>query len=134
SDGLDDLPAPEALIDGILYRDTLAWLHGKPGHGKSCIALDWAGCVAAGLPWQGRPVTMGPVLYVIAEGVTGLRQRVRAWEDHAGLRTAAEFLPVPVQFLDAIDLAAMIQVAQDLEPVLIIVDTQARVTVGGDEN
>jgi hypothetical protein len=29
--GLDDLPAPEALIDGILYRDTLAWLHG-PEH------------------------------------------------------------------------------------------------------
>ena len=76
---LDGLPAPEALIDGILYHDTLAWLHGKPGHGKSFLALDWAGCVSTGLPWQGRVVTLGPVLYVIAEGVTGLRQRVRAW-------------------------------------------------------
>ena len=28
----------------------------------------------------------------------------------------------------------MIQVAQDLEPVLIVIDTQARVTVGADEN
>ena len=132
--GLDDLPAPEALIDGILYRDTLAWLHGKPGHGKSFVALDWAGCVSVGLPWMGCPVTVGPVLYVIAEGVTGLRQRVRAWEDHAGLRIAAEFLPVAVQLLSPVDLAAMIQVAQDLEPVLIVIDTQARVTVGADEN
>ncbi len=131
---LDGLPAPEALIDGILYHDTLAWLHGKPGHGKSFLALDWAGCVSTGLPWQGRVVTLGPVLYVIAEGVTGLRQRVRAWEDHAGLRTAAEFLPVAVQLLSPVDLAAMIQVAQDLEPVLIVIDTQARVTVGADEN
>jgi hypothetical protein len=63
--GLDDLPAPEALIDGILYRDTLAWLHGKPGCGKSFIALDWAGCVSTGLPWQDRVVTLGPVLIVV---------------------------------------------------------------------
>lgn len=132
--GLDDLPAPEALIDGILYKDTLAWLHGKPGCGKSFVALDWAGCVSVGLPWQGRPVTVGPVLYVIAEGVTGLRQRVRAWEDHAGGRTMAAFLPVAVQFLDAIDFHALTGIARDLRPVLIVIDTQARVTVGADEN
>lgn len=74
------------------------------------------------------------MLYVIAEGVTGLRQRVRAWEDHAGNRIAAEFLPVPVQLLSPVDLAAMIQVAQDAEPVLIVIDTQARVTVSADED
>lgn len=134
SGDLDSLPAPEAVIDGVLYRDTLAWLHGKPGHGKSFIALDWAGCVSVGLPWQGCVVSSGPVLYVIAEGVTGLRQRVRAWEDYAGCRTTAMFLPVAVQFLAAIDIAAVTQVATELQPVLIVVDTQARVTVGADEN
>jgi hypothetical protein len=132
--GLDDLPTPEALIDGILYRDTLAWLHGKPGCGKSFIALDWAGCISLGLHWQDRVITQGPVLYVIAEGVTGLRQRVRAWEDYAGGRTLAAFLPVAVQFLAALDVAAVAEIARDLHAVLIVVDTQARVTVGADEN
>ena len=76
----------------------------------------------------------GPVLYIIAEGVTGLRQRVRAWEDCADTRTMVAFLPVAVQFLSALDLAAVIELARDLQPVLIVVDTQARVTVGADEN
>jgi hypothetical protein len=76
----------------------------------------------------------GPVLYVIAEGVTGLRQRVRAWEDYTGQRTKVSFLPVAVQFLSAIDRAAIIELAHDLKPVLIVIDTQARVTVGVDEN
>lgn len=47
SAGLDSLPEPEPLIDGWLYRDTLAWLHGKPSNGKSLLALDWACCIAA---------------------------------------------------------------------------------------
>jgi AAA domain len=134
STALDQLPDPEPLIDGILYRDSLAWLHGKPGHGKSFVALDWAACVSTGLPWQDHEVTQGPVLYIIAEGVSGLRQRVRAWEDHAGMRMACAFLPVPVQLLNYGDTAAITSLAEELQPVLIVVDTQARTTTGGDEN
>jgi hypothetical protein len=134
SAALDQLADPEPLIDGILYRDSLAWLHGKPGHGKSFVALDWAACVSTGLPWQMHGVTQGQVLYVIAEGVSGLRQRVRAWEDHAGLRMQVTFLPMAVQLLNPADVEALIMLAADLEPVLIVIDTQARVTAGADEN
>jgi 5S rRNA maturation endonuclease (ribonuclease M5) len=134
SAALDQLPDPEPLIDGILYRDSLAWLHGKPGHGKSFVALDWAACVSTGLPWQMHGTTQGQVLYVIAEGVSGLRQRVRAWEDHTRAGAGVTFLPVAVQLLNHADVEALITVASDLEPVFIVVDTQARVTVGGDEN
>ena len=75
SAGLDRLPAPEPLIDGLLFRDSLAWLHGKPGHGKSLVALDWACCIAAGLRWQDLPVTRGAVLYIIAEGAERPRRQ-----------------------------------------------------------
>ncbi len=44
------------------------------------------------------------------------------------------FLPVPVQFLDGLDLAALRRVVADVNPVLVVVDTQARVTVGAEEN
>jgi hypothetical protein len=134
SAALDSLPDPEPLIDGVLFRDSLAWLHGKPGHGKSFVALDWSGCIATGLPWQDSPVTAGHVLYVIAEGVSGLRQRVRAWEDYTGQRMGVRFLPVAVQLLSTGDVSAVIELARELKPVLIVIDTQARVTVGGDEN
>ena len=134
SAGLDKLPAPEPLIDGLLFRDSLAWLHGKPGHAKSLLALDWACCVAAGLPWQGRPVTAGPVLYVIAEGTSGLQARVRAWEDRAGERTAVWFLPVAIQLRTPGDFPALAALAAGLGCVLVVIDTQARVTVGAEEN
>lgn len=133
SAGLDKLPVPESLIDGLLVRDSLAWLHGKPGHCKTLIALDWSCCVGAGLPWQGRAVTAGPVLYVIAEGTSGLQARVRAWEDNAGERTTVWFLPVAIQ-LRAGDFPALAALAAELGCVLVVIDTQARVTVGADEN
>lgn len=134
SASLDSIPPPQPVIDGLLYRDSLAWLHGKPGHGKSFIALDWAGCVSTGLPWQLHEVTQGPVLYLAAEGTPGLRQRVRAWEDRAACAMAAMFLPIAVQLLLPADLEAFTRLASELQPILIVIDTQARVTVGADEN
>ena len=136
SAGLDDIPDPEPLLDGILFRDGLAWLQGKPGHGKSFVGLDWAGCIAGGVPWQRHEViTQGPVLYLIAEGVTGMRQRVRAWEARAGVRMiGVHFLPVAVQLLDEVDLIAFCELVTEIAPVLVVIDTQARVTVGAEEN
>jgi len=133
--GLDDIPDPVPVVDGILYLDSLAWLYGKPGSGKSFVALDWAGCVANGLHWQYREVTRGPVLYLVAEGVSGIKRRVRAWE--AAFRQPMDnvtFLPVAVQLLDGVDLAALLLLVEELQPSLVVVDTQARVTVGADEN
>jgi AAA domain/DnaB-like helicase N terminal domain len=134
SDALDSIPAPQPVIDGFLYRDSLAWLHGKPGNGKSFVALDWAACVASGLPWQEHETAQGPVLYVAAEGKSGLRPRVRAWEDYAQCVMAVRFLPVAVQLLMPVDIAALAAVAADMGPVLVVLDTQARVTTGFDEN
>jgi AAA domain len=134
SAALDKLPDPEPLIDGILYRNSLAWLHGKPAAGKSFVALDWAACVAAGLPWQERETFPGPVLYVIAEGSTGMGRRKRAWEEQAGERMAVTFLPVPVQLRQLPDVHALAVIAVEMRPVLVVFDTQARVTVGLEEN
>lgn len=133
---LDSIGDPEALVDKILYRDSLAWIYGGPGACKTFIALDMAGCVATEQNWQGFPTRItGPVLYVVAEGVTGVKQRVRAWEAAMGARMEnVYFLPVAVQTSNAAEWAALIEVATELRPVLIIIDTQARCTVGMEEN
>ena len=136
SAGLDSIPPPEPVIDGVLFCDSLAWLHGKPGHGKSFVALDWAGSVATGRPWHGHSVfRSGGVVYLVAEGVTGIRQRVRAWEASAGTPMAGvKFLPVAVQLLSPVDRGAFVALVSELTPALVVIDTQARVTVGADEN
>ena len=134
SAALDTIPPPQPVIDGYLYRNSLAWLHGKPGHGKSFLALDWAGCVSTGLPWQMHETTQGTVLYLIAEGTPGLQRRVRAWEDYTGHTMLARFLPIAVQLLDPPDIAAFTRLAAELQPALLVIDTQARVTLGAEEN
>ena len=44
------------------------------------------------------------------------------------------FLPVPVQMMRRVDVAAFRRLLAELKPVLVILDTQARVTVGAEEN
>ena len=134
--GLDDIPDPQPLIgEDIIFRDSLVWLVGKPGCMKSFTALDMAGCVGTGEQWQGWPVTQGPVLILVAEGVRGTKKRVRAWEKAMG-RTMdnVHFLPLAVQSRNAGHWAAFVDLAAELGPVLVVIDTQARVTVGVEEN
>lgn len=135
AEGLRNIPAPVPLVAELLYVDSLAWLQGKPGSAKSFVAVDLACCVGTGTPWHGHQVTAGRVLYLIAEGASGLSRRVDAWSLANGRPVDnVLFLPVPVQLLQAVDLAAFVALIGDLAPALVILDTQARVTVGGEEN
>lgn len=131
---LDNIPNLDPLIGDLLFVDTLARMNGPSGHGKSFMALDMAGCVGTGLDWHGRPVRQGTVLYLVAEGSRGVRKRVRAWEQRHGRKmTGVKFLPRPVQAASA-EWQTLTEVCRRLRPALVVVDTQARVTVGVEEN
>lgn len=136
ADGLKSIRPPEPLIGGYIVRDSLTWLQGKPGHGKSFVAIDWACSVATGQPWRGAPVHQGTVLYIIAEGAAGISLRVDAWRDAHGTYNLdrLKFLPVPVQFLVQVDHDALKRLVAEIQPVMVVIDTQARVTVGAEEN
>jgi hypothetical protein len=131
------LPAPTPLVDGLLFRDTLAMLYGGSGVGKSFLALDVALHVAAGAWWHRRSVAAGPVLYIVAEGGMGFGRRVEAWERHNGLH--ADKLPVlwyphALNLFEVVWVAALVEVISELMPALIIIDTFARCSLGAEEN
>jgi AAA domain len=130
------LDPPEPLIAEVLYRTTLAVLFGAPGSYKTIVALDWAQCVAAGLPWQAREVRGGPVLYVAAEGSAGLGQRFDAWCKGFNLDPPEQLLvlPMPINLGNHGQVATVTEWAATTRPVLIVFDTLARCMVGGDEN
>lgn len=135
SSQIEARPAPIALVRGLLYYDTLAWLIGKSGTFKSFIALDLAQHVGLGRAWAGRLVRPSAVLYLVAEGAGGMTLRMRAWRKHSGIPPAENvvFLPRPVQAIGA-EWGTLVEVARHLAPGLIVIDTQARVTVGIKEN
>lgn len=138
SEELESIPNPEPLVQGYLDKNTLARIVGKSGHGKTFICLDLACCVATGKDWWGQQVEQGLVIYMVAEGAQGYKKRLRAWENryHGGQRIPAsglQVLPVPVQVSGA-EWTDFIEAVTELHPKLIILDTQARITVGVDEN
>jgi len=134
-DALDKIPAPRPLIRDVLDLESESWLIGAPGCFKSFVALDWACHIVTGLHWRGKHVHRGPVVYVAAEGRKSIQLRVSAWESEYSVRADGLIvLPQPVQVSNEAGWAALVEACRRLEPVMVVIDTQARITVGLDEN
>lgn len=131
------LPPLTPVVDGWLDLDTLAVMYGRPGCGKSFLALDLACHVATGSWWQRQEVNAGPVLYVVAEGAQGMGVRFDAWRRlnrYSADVTTLAWLPGAVQFLEPEQVHALADVTGELTPRLVIIDTISRSMAGGDEN
>lgn len=130
---------PRPLVKGLLNFDSESWIIGPPGSKKTFVAQDIAGHVALGRPWQGLKVTQARVVMVVAEGAGGMSTRMLAWEKRNGPMSAdgeqsVYILPRPVQARDFKAWAILTEACRRLEPGLVVIDTQARVTVGLEEN
>ena len=136
-DELAALPEREDLVAGIVARDSLAVVVAKWESFKTFFALDLALCVATSLDWHGHRVHAGRVLYIVAEGVHGMRQRVHAWkafhrfDDRAGVA----FVATALRLDDPADVSRLLARIRRMGEAfaLVVVDTVSR-NMGGDEN
>jgi hypothetical protein len=137
---LQDLPPVQPLIEGLLYRNTLAQLAGPPGCYKSFAAIAMSCALAAGKSFGDFAVpNPGTVVYVAAEGASGLAVRVLAWCEVWGvdvslIQDRLFFLDLPLQLGDGDDVAQAADVASELNADLLVLDTRARCTLGLEEN
>jgi KaiC/GvpD/RAD55 family RecA-like ATPase len=132
------LPPPEWLVEGIMPCGGLIGIYGPPGIGKSFLALDFAMCVGSGHDWNMRKVKRGPVLYVAAEGGTGMGKRARAWmldrdTTQASVIWLLESIPIYGNS-DQVD-RVMEKIVDEVQihPRLVVIDTLAR-CFDGNEN
>jgi hypothetical protein len=128
---LGELPKIEFLPGTPLAARELTGLYGKGDMLKTFTALGWACSLAArGLP----------VVYIAAEGGTGLNARIRAWmlAHRVASVPALRVMPANVSVHDpeavADWLKAMAEQLGSERPVLVVIDTLARNFVGGSEN
>lgn len=130
------MPPPEWLVEGVLVRNTIAWLVGRWGLGKSFYAVDLALSVATGTPFHGSTVKQCPVVYVVAEGAAGIGTRINAWEQHNDVidQDQVHWLPRAVNLLDVKASGDLRALTSDVGAGLLIIDTLNRSMVGGDEN
>jgi hypothetical protein len=146
ADAEQDLHHEKWLVKNILPSHGLNLLYGKPGCGKSFIALDIAMCVASGRDWQGHKVEQTPVLYCAVEGHSAeFGNRICAALAHYGIPRGApdlQALMVIKRFdifgssEDRNQIDLHVQRVKDLyhkPPGLIIIDTLAACSPGMDE-
>lgn len=134
------LPPPTWLIEQVLPAGGLVGLYGEPGTGKSFVAIDMALSVATGTIWHTHPTTRAFVLYVSAEGGTGIGKRAAAWLSSKGISSwkpemgwLTESIPVMASSEDMDVLFGRFNDELDIHPKLVVIDTLAR-CFDGDEN
>lgn len=128
---------PEWQIEGILVENSLGIVYAPPARFKSFLALSMALSTAYGLPWMGREVKQGGVLYVSAEGQGGMGKRIKAWMTHHGV-SGGPGVPFYL-YGSAVNLGIKAEVRGLIEAVpagvrLIILDTLHRCMPGANEN
>jgi KaiC/GvpD/RAD55 family RecA-like ATPase/DNA-binding transcriptional ArsR family regulator len=136
---LEDIAPVDWLIDRYLARGELTVLYGKGGTHKSFLALDWA-CSLANAGHV--------VVYIVAEGASGVTARLAAWKKRHGVAALPSVWLMPSNvnlhrpdavraWLGAVDLfidADAKRNGHERSPSLVVVDTLARNFVGGNES
>lgn len=139
-DDLATIPPARPLFGRIIFEEQLAEIVGAPGDGKTFFTLGMACAVAAGHSWAGFTVQApAPVLYVLAEGTSGVPARVRAWAhrnkvDTSELRRNWHTLTRPAQLGVEQHVENVRDFVARREIKLVVFDTRARSTVGMEEN
>lgn len=133
----------DPLVRDVLYAGETSVTFGESGAGKSFVMLDLAFHVAAGLPWQGKPVKQGAVIWLAAEGGFGVYKRILALKEHYGAEDVPLYVlqrPVDLLHEDRKEVAGFIKLIQETQKeigadvVLVLIDTLNRVMAGGNEN
>lgn len=142
-----NLPDIDWLVSGILQRSTTTLVVGTGNVGKTFVWLDVCMNIAYGMRWLNHRTRQGTVLYIYAEGSSGLKQRIKAWLIDHGKATQEKitdptdkiaFIPRPVHLLrERQELINTIEIAikeQGSAPEEIVIDTFSMCAGGVDEN
>ena len=139
------LPDPDYLIEDFLPKDGVFTIYGQPGSKKGFLIVDIAMTVGAltadevkrgiKLSWHGKEVEHGAVLYVWAEGQSGMKKSITAWRQmrqrmNVGHSVAVIDRPIDLRDSESVDAlitdAAEATEALGLPVRLIVLDTLSR--------
>jgi len=131
------------MVEDFLPTSGVATLYAVPGAGKTFLAMDIAAAVAENRPWADKDITGGPVLYIVAEGAVGFKNRLAAMFQTGRMNRVAPFAyistAIDLQAPDG-DVEALIATIQHFEskvgraPALIVIDTLSKTFGAGKEN
>lgn len=129
-------PTISTYVRGVIPSKSIVVVFGPPKGGKTYSVCDLTMHAAHGLDWHGckiaRPLK---VAYLVGEGVSGFRVRLKAWCEHHDSLTAPglfrimdEALALPARAFD------VIESLREFAPDIVVTDTLNAYFGGGDEN
>ena len=139
-------PSIDWLVDDLFTTGDKSIVAGPSQSGKSFFTIDMSIAIARGVPFLGKKVKPGLVLYQAGESGRGILGRAKAYRKHFDIGHDA---PIPFQFLtrrvdlfsengDVVAFIDECKAWQDYyldDPLrLIVIDTLAKASVGADEN
>jgi hypothetical protein len=133
-----DVPA---IIRDLLAPDSMAAILGASGAGKTFFSVDMACRIASGLPFFGRKVNRGLVVYAALEGAGSAQDRFAAWK----VRYKSDAIPLRamiegINLRDPVDQLRLVQFIREAESdhgekcSAVFFDTLSRAIAGGNEN
>lgn len=135
----NDGSQPGYLVKRLIPANSIGYIFGSSGTGKTFITFDIIAAVARGLPWRGLKVRQGAVVYICAEGAHGFRTRIKAYCKENGIEKP-EDLPIYViaakpNLMDKAEMKLLYSAieALDIPITAIVLDTYAA-CMSGDEN
>lgn len=150
---IDNLPDPDYLVEDFLQDKGVVAFYGQPGAKKGFVVLDLVMTIGAltadevkrgiKLPWHGKEVDHGVVLYVWAEGQSGIKKRITAWRQmrqRLDVGHSVAILDMPFNLRDPDSVDDLISYAKEaaaglgLPVKMIVLDTLAKCSGGANIN
>ena len=138
---LQQVTNPKWLIKDVCEEESLLCVFGAAKSGKSFLAIAMSCAIASGKKFYGNESFKKPVLYLVGEGVRGVRRRLSAWQQ--GMYSLKE---IPLYLSDRgvrindpedfIKLEEQIELVQEKEGQigLIVIDTFQRNFIGNENS
>ena len=133
------------IIKKILYKNSVTAIYGPPGSAKTFYIMSMGAAIARGEQWNGMKTRKGGVLYCGMEGKRGITKRLQALKMRGHLKDGDPFATLDtskeqlnlmhIEHVDKmIEVIRTFEAEQGIKLSLLIVDTLARATAGGEEN
>ncbi|QYU68601.1 helicase RepA family protein [Leptolyngbya sp. 15MV] len=134
------------LVDDLLLPESMVVVYGASNSGKTFWMVDLACSIAAGLPWRGKPVQQGAVLYLALEGGRSMVNRMVAWrraqweDDECGavplglVRSTLDLRTPEGDTASVIEAGKRLADQAQAPLRLVVVDTLARASAGANES
>lgn len=135
-----DIPEPEWLVENLLVAGSAVLFPAREKAGKGLLAIDLACSIALGEPWLGHAVTDGSVIYLaMEESLRTIKYRLRV-RLRGRLDVPIHVIPADgtldqsFQLENAANLSDLIEVIDEVEPVLAILDPLREAHTGREDS